>query len=261
VSSFADIPLEDRGGALLELGLESEQVGDHVVGHAELVPEMWIPGTRTLRTAILSVWADSVLGLLAGLNVQPTITVTLDLELHLRRPIEGLGTVGLRSSLLKLGRQVTLSTVEIHHGDDPAPAAIGTASFMASPNPEHVVPEGGFFAQRRPERRPLLVPFAERVGVRQVGPGTVEIPWQADNLNATGAIQGGLVALAAEDAILAVAPRTVMTSLSVRYLRPFREGAARATARVQGDLAQVDLVVTGTGKPGAAVTARVTAAH
>ncbi|MCK9927475.1 hypothetical protein MXD62_09875, partial [Frankia sp. Mgl5] len=46
----------------------------------------------------------------------------------------------------------------------------------------------------------LPVPLAERVGSVVVAPGTVEVPRRADGLNAGGAIQGGLVAFAAEEA-------------------------------------------------------------
>ena len=104
----------------------------------------------------------------------------------------------------------------------------------------------------------LQVPLAERLQRRILEPGVVEMPRLPDGLNATGAIQGGLVAFAAEEAALSqVEGPAVVDALTVRYLRAFSVGPLRASAREQNGVFEIDLTDTGTGKLGAVATARL----
>ena len=101
-------------------------------------------------------------------------------------------------------------------------------------------------------------PFAERAGVRRLGDGRAELPYRLDNINATGALQGGLLALCAEEAVLDAQPDREIASLGIRYLRGFRRTPAFAQATVEGDVARVDLV-NETGDLGAVVVASLRA--
>jgi acyl-coenzyme A thioesterase PaaI-like protein len=246
-----------QSSVIRELGLRTEAVGDVLRGDARVTPEMWVPGTQVIRTSVLAVWADSVTGLLAGFSMQPRITVTLDLDLHLRWQPVGTGTVRLAASVVKAGRNVIVTRVELTFGDEPRPFAVGHGSFMASPNPDHVM-EGGFPLSLPGWRAGALpAPLAERAGVRHLEPGVAEVPWRPGNLNATESIQGGLVALAVEEAALSAAEAgTVVTSLTLRYLRPFRSRSALARADVHDGVASVE-VEADAGKPGAVATARL----
>jgi acyl-coenzyme A thioesterase PaaI-like protein len=86
----------------------------------------------------------------------------------------------------------------------------------------------------------------------------VELPHLPDGLNASGAIQGGLVAVAVEEAVGSLAgPEARVGMLNLRYLRPFSVGPARATATRQGPLVVVDLEDAGSGKLGAVATVRL----
>ncbi len=254
-SNFADEPTLDHGGAIADLGLLTEQIGETVVGRAELAPEMCVPGTDIVRTSVLVAWADTVTGLLAGISVHPTITVTLDLELSLYRPVVAGGEITLVATTAKTGRQVTITRVVVTDVD--GPAATGVASFVASPKPEHIAPPGGFLSDRPTLRRRLDRPFAERALVRHDGVGVAEVPWTTDNLNATSSINGGLLALVAEEAVLSAAPGSMLMTMSLRYLRAFRTGPARATATVRDGVATVDVIEGVGGRLGALATARL----
>ncbi len=82
--------------------------------------------------------------------------------------------------------------------------AVGNAGFMASPNPAHEVSDG-FPLDTSEERFRLAEPFAARVGAAANRDGTATVPFHLDNINATGAIQGGLLALVAEEALVDLA--------------------------------------------------------
>ncbi len=118
----------------------------------------------------------------------------------------------------------------------------GHAGFMASPNPDHVVPNGFDLVSTEVEPGRLAAPFAERAGVHRIGGGRAELPYRLDNINATGALQGGLLALCAEEAVLDAQPDREIAALGIRYLRGFRRTSALAQATVEGDVARVDLV-------------------
>jgi acyl-coenzyme A thioesterase PaaI-like protein len=169
----------------------------------------------------------------------------------------GTGDIGLEARVVKAGRNVIVTRVALTFRDEAAPFAVGHGSFMASPNPDHVM-EGGFPLEQLSATRALLPePLAERAGARRLEPGVAEVPWRPGNLNATESIQGGLVALAVEEAALSAAPAgTVVTSMTLRYLRPFRSRSALARAEVHGDVASVE-VEADEGKPGAVATLRL----
>jgi len=161
------------------------------------------------------------------------------------------------STVVKAGRSVVVCEVRFQEEGDVTPFAIAHTSFMASPNPDHLQPDAGFeLAMQVPQR--LSIPLAERAEVRVLAPGRVEMPKRPDGLNAAGAIQGGLVALAAEEAAASCAPGPVrLSSLALRYLRPFATGPAVAEAEAFDDLCIVRVTDGGSGKLGALATARL----
>jgi acyl-coenzyme A thioesterase PaaI-like protein len=111
---------------------------------------------------------------------------------------------------------------------------------------------------RRLDRRPLAEPFAARAGCRRRAPGVAELPRTADGLNAAGTVNGGLIALAVEEAALSLAPGATLTSLALRYLRPVRVGPAVATAEVRAGLGRVEVRDAGSDdRPVATATTRL----
>lgn len=72
-------------------------------------------------------------------------------------------------------------------------------------------------------------------------PGVAVLARADDGLNASNTINGGLIALAVEEAALSRAPGATLSSLAMRYLRPARIGPVVATAARYGELARVQV--------------------
>ena len=85
------------------------------------------------------------------------------------------------------------------------------------------------------------MPFAERAGCRRDAPGVAVLPRSPDGLNAAGTVNGGLIALAVEEAALSLTPGASLSSMALRYLRPVRTGPAVARADVHAGLGRVEV--------------------
>src|SRR3954471_15557205 len=159
-----------------ELGLHVDVVGDELHGRATIHPEMFVPGTTSLRLSILATWADHVAGLLAGQVMTPRVPVTLDLDAHVHRPPTGHRTVQAVARPLKVGRSVVVVGVEFT-ADDDVPVGIGTASFMAAPDVELTLPPlSESLSMSRGWERRLTLPFAERARCERREPGVATLP-------------------------------------------------------------------------------------
>ena len=247
---------------LRDLGILTAAVGDTLTADIEVLPELWLPGTDVVRTSVLVTLADVVAGKFANASTFPRVCVTLDLDLHLLAVPGGAGfeagrSLTARSWVVRAGQRIVVMGVEMFDTDGHL-FAVGNAGFMASPNPAHEISDG-FPLDTSDERFRLDAPFADRVGARRTGNGTATVPFHLDNINATGAIQGGLVALAAEEALADLRTAAVdgapIESMSLRYLRGFRGSAANATARIDGRLGRVE-IVDDDGRLGTLVTVR-----
>jgi acyl-coenzyme A thioesterase PaaI-like protein len=84
------------------------------------------------------------------------------------------------------------------------------------------------------------------------------LPRAEDGLNSSRTLNGGLIALVAEEAVLSLAPGRTLSSLGLRFLQPVRVGPVVATARETNGLAQVDLRDAGSDdRLSATATARI----
>jgi acyl-coenzyme A thioesterase PaaI-like protein len=208
-------------------------------GSAHVVPEMWVPGTKALRTSILAAWADMAAGQLAIGLFQPGVPVTLDLDVHLHRPAVGADQVRMVARLQKSGRSVSVLSMDITDGHD-KPIGFAHATFMAAPNPSlrmpTIVSDEGIL---RPHPARLEVPYAERARCRRLRVGVASIPMRPDGLNASGTLNGGLLALVVEEAALSAEPGATISTLSMRYAQAVRIGPAVASADVRDGLGNV----------------------
>lgn len=231
---------------MAELGLQLEVEGDALRGRAAAVPELLVPSTDRLRTSVLALWTDHICGLMAGVSIAPRVPVTLDLDVHLPAPPVGVDHVEAVGRTLRRGRTVTVVGVELVAGGHPL--ALGTGTFVPAPDVSLTMPSlAEVVAMQRIGGR-LERPLAERARCRYVADGTVELPWAEDGVNASGTINGGLVALLVEEAALSAAqPGATLSSLSIRYLRPARVGPVVATAEPRGGLARVTVRDAGSG--------------
>ena len=234
-----------RTHLLQELGFAVRQDGEVLHGTASVTPYMHVPGTDCLRVSILASWADMLCGLLSMQAFDGRVSVTLELDVHLYRPAPGSGTVTATGRVLKAGRSVFVGEVEFADARGEA-FGFSAASFMAAPD-----------ATLRPPRAPRLdippqetllsMPLAERADCKRQAAGVAVLHKSDDGLNGAKTVHGGLIALAAEEALLSLAPGTSLSSLAVRYLQPVRVGPAVATAAVRGGLGRVSLRDSGSG--------------
>ena len=248
----------ERGASIRDLGIFTELDGDGLAGSFVVTPEVLVPGRDEVRLSVLVTLADIAAGKLAGRSTEPRICQTLDLDLHLvdqpSGPGFGLGElVRCRSRVVRLGRNIVMMGFELFSSAGSSPFGFGHAGFMASANPEHVQPDGGFPLVDEGERGRLDRPLAERVGSQRTDAGAV-VPLRIENVNATGALQGGLLALAVEEAVLATAPDARLASIELRYLRAFRDESACARATIAGDVARIEIEGERTHRLGAIAT-------
>lgn len=230
-----------------DLGFSVRPVGDTMHGSGRVVPEMWVPGSETLRLSILAAWTDVVAGHLAIDLFTPAVPVTLDLDVHLHHQPDGVDEVLIVGRIQKSGSSISVLSLDIEA--DGSNIGFSHATFMAAPNPSlrmpTIVQDTGLLEPHAPR---LTIPFAERAGCEHLEPGLVSIPMRPDGLNASGTLNGGLLALAVEEAALTADRGTQLTSLSMRYVSPVRIGPAVAAAEVHDGLGQI--VVRDDGRDG-----------
>ncbi len=206
-----------------DIGDDGTSTGELMVG-----PELLAPGSGTVRPAVLATVADVVAGLPAAAALSPRLPLTLDIDLRI------LGPTGDRlwasSRLLKIGRNTIAAEVLFTNGRAGAPVAVGYLTFIASPRPQDMVPHQlvGMHTSGA-----LTKPITEHIGAHVMTPGVVEIEHRPFVTQASGTLQGGVVALIGELAAESVAGRSVI-ALDTRYLATVRVGPARAVATPLG---------------------------
>jgi acyl-coenzyme A thioesterase PaaI-like protein len=229
------------GHILQELGFTVARVGDEVHGEAQVAPEMWVPGTTSLRASILAIWTDVASGHLAISLIAPRVPVTLELDVHVYEQPPGHGTIHAVARTIKAGRSVMVFSVDFTD-DEGEPVAVGAGSFMAAPDPGLTISPDILDRAAAPgEQGPLHVPLAERARCERREPGTVVLPRSDDGLNASNTVNGGLVARAIEEAALSLTPGATLSSMAMRYLRALRVGPAVARADVLAGLGRVEV--------------------
>jgi acyl-coenzyme A thioesterase PaaI-like protein len=86
------------------------------------------------------------------------------------------------------------------------------------------------------------VPLADRAGCRRVEPGVAVLERSEDGLNAANTVNGGLIALAVEEAAVSQSPGHTLSVLDVRFLQPVRHGPVTARARTRTNVCQIEVL-------------------
>jgi acyl-coenzyme A thioesterase PaaI-like protein len=241
---------------LQELNFQVRRSGGELHGAAEITPYAHVPGAPHLRVSVLATWADMLSGLLAAQGMAPRVPVTLELDVHLYRPAPGAGLIRAVGRPVKKGRSVFVGHVEFST-EDGEPVGFSTSSFMAAHDSALRMPSLTSL-DVMPAAPPLTVPLADRAGCKRQEPGVAVLPRSEDGLNASNTVNGGLIALAVEEALLSLAPGQTLCSLALRYMQPVRVGPAVATATMTAGLGQAELRDAGNGnRLAVAATARV----
>jgi acyl-coenzyme A thioesterase PaaI-like protein len=100
---------------LLELGFGLDRVGDELHCRAPAVPEMFVPGTTSVRTSILATFADVTAGCLAVDVLAPRVPVTLELDVHLYEPVPACESIHAVGRIHRAGRAVVVAGVGLRH--------------------------------------------------------------------------------------------------------------------------------------------------
>jgi acyl-coenzyme A thioesterase PaaI-like protein len=245
-------------GIFKEFGLVLEADGDDLVGRADVVPAMLVPGTDVLRLSVLAVWADTIIGLLAIQAIAPRVPATLELDVHVFAPIRNCKTVCMRAQLTRSGKSVLVFNVDFTDATG-QPLGFCTSMFMAIPDPTISIPPGNWALKRFSQSSgELLRPLAERVHCERLEPGVASLPWAQDTQNTARAINGGILAIAIEEAALSLASeQQTLSSLIVRYLRSVRTGPAIARASISEDLGRVEVIDASNNALSVAATVRL----
>lgn len=243
-SSVHPVDRHAKDHVIRELQFAVRRTGDGLTGSAAVTAPMHTPLSSSVRISVLAIWVDMVAGLLAVEALTPKVPVTIELDVHLAAPAPGHGLLTADGRALRSGRAVFVSGVEL--AVDGVAVGVGGASFTTARDPSLTMPLGTSI-DRVPQGPPLAVPLAQRVGLERLGPGQVVLPCRSDGINAAGTLNGGLIALAAEEAALSLAPGRSAASLALRYLRPVRKGPLVASGRANGDVVAIELRDAGHG--------------
>jgi acyl-coenzyme A thioesterase PaaI-like protein len=228
-----------RGHLFRDLGLSIETVGDEMRGTADIVPNLCVPGTESLRISVVATWTDIVLGYLVA-RALSRVPVTLELDVHLYAEIRGPETVSSVARVVKAGQSQVVCAIDFM-GEAGNPLGFGQGVLM--PTSDARLPKAsGRFAARRSSEPPstLLEPLASRVGCERTGRGVASLPCDPYVLNPAKALHGGITALVVEEAVVSAdATDHTLASMTLRYLRPIRTGPAVATAELRAGLGAV----------------------
>lgn len=230
-----------RAHIVHELGFDLERVGEEFHGFARVVPEMHFPASTGVRASIFATWTDIAAGYHAVDAFAPRVPTTLELDVHLHQDIADYGEVHAVSRLIKSGRSVLVAMVDFTD-ENGRSLSFGTATFMPVPDASlRIPPEHEALRKMRLPPGRLRQPFAERAGCERRAPGVAVLHRSDDGLNSSNTMNGGLMSVAVEEAVLSATPGSVVSSLAMRYLRPVRVGPAVATAQVYDELGRVEV--------------------
>ena len=229
--ALSRLVLSDTGGFINDLSFEFDvsAQGTHGEGRASITPMMRSTGSM-VRPSVLLTIADCIAGVPAMHVCSPRLAVTRDMMIRVMADRTGPELI-VTSDVLKQGRNTVASEVRFTDAGSGALAALGYLTFMTSARPQDLsppVPDGMAFHGSMP------VSFPERVGLRVVAPGMTELDRRPFVEQASGSLQGGMVALLGETAAESLTGLPVR-ELDARFFTGVRVGPGRATAEAVGD--------------------------
>jgi uncharacterized protein (TIGR00369 family) len=211
------------------------------------------------RGGVLAILVDVVGGGLAAVAARPDWIATADLTLHLlARPATG--DIEAHGRVLRQGRTTVVVEVALRDSSG-TPLGLATMSFAVLPRrTENLTVDQADRVSRMTMATSdsgLADPFHDRVRLTVVDPieGAIELPLSDYVANSMGALQGGIVAAAADaagqEALRSACGAPVETvDLQITYLAlakvgPIRTSATVLTATPEFGTAHVEIVDTG----------------
>ena len=232
-----------------ELGFAIEQLENSVVGGVTITSELCTPGTDQVRTGVLCTLADVVGGRLAASRTTPRLSVTVDLACVLFS-VPPRGPILAEACILKSGRTTTVTETRFYSSEVPPkhlrPAGqpfgncIGT--FVASGNPADLLPSArsGIVPVSGSGVPALVSPILNHIGSVEQSPGVLETRLTPEIMNSAGILQGGAVALLADDSAHSAAAahsgkNCSVFDLDIHFLDALRIGPVRSSAEMVGE--------------------------
>lgn len=219
--------LEDQSHYIAKLAVNLTRGDDGtIIGDAPVRPELFAPGTRWVRTGVLTTMVDLVSGHVPDGPHGPTV----DMRVRVVARPPTTGRIRLVARPLRIGRRLIVSETALSAGPHATPFAWATSTFI-----NNVVAD--FMEDHRPEAPPMdEASFDEFLGATARDEATLEVvpnPRIDNGIQLT--VQGGAQALLAELAAarrLGAGEPLVATDLDIRFLDRLHVGplAARAVA-------------------------------
>jgi acyl-coenzyme A thioesterase PaaI-like protein len=221
----------------IPFGFTVAEGGLAMSGDAEVTDMLRSIPSGPPRASVLATIADCMAGIPACIVTAPSLAVTLDIAVRVVADHCG-EVIDMTGEIVKRGRSTVAGEVRFidAHTDDLV--AISYVTFMASPRPQDLAPPLSW-AMRTTGSMPVA--FPDFVGVRVLADGVTEVDLTPFVMQASGSLQGGIVALIGEIAAESLA-RTPVLDLDIRYLSAVRVGPGRATAALIGpNLARIEV--------------------
>jgi acyl-coenzyme A thioesterase PaaI-like protein len=111
---------------IAQLALQIDADGRRAVGTAPVRPELFVPGTERIRTALLATLVDVVAGHAPAGPIGPTV----DLRLQMLAAPPRDGVVHLESTPLRVGRRLVVADTVLRAGPAGEAFARATTTFM-----------------------------------------------------------------------------------------------------------------------------------
>ena len=222
---------------LTDLGFRLTLGGEESHVLLDVEPALCAPGGPGVLLGVLATAIDMAAGSLSRRHAAPEWVATSDIAIELAAPIEP-GPARVDCRLARRGRGLVTLDLDLRagHAHDAPRRGFATAAFAVLSNPGReqggrplVEADGSESAAAvpHPPGPRAILPLHERLGIRVAdAAGVVEAELVDYVRNTFGALQGGVVAVLAEAAILAAVGRP-LEALAVRYRTLGRQGPFR----------------------------------
>jgi acyl-coenzyme A thioesterase PaaI-like protein len=243
-------PVSAVGGSISDLDITTEQVSATSARSMAPVTDAVRDASGAAGLGYLVALVDvntAMVGLCAS---QPDWTATADLMIHEAAPLMHGPTI-LESHLTRAGSRLIVVGVDIYDGDgltdmgdlgEPieltrvatglvtfARVPASTSSASATWDPMSTI---GIRRHLEPAGSIPTEPLLERIGMKVVDAGVVEVPNSPYVQNSRGRINGGVLGMVFQGAAEAAAPGYVGSDLHIHYLASARVGPIRTDTHV-----------------------------
>jgi acyl-coenzyme A thioesterase PaaI-like protein len=238
----------------IPFGFTLSEDGLEMAGDAGVTDMLRSTRSGPPRASLLATIADCMAGIPACIVTTPSLAVTLDIAVRMVADHCG-DLLDMTGEIVKRGRSTVAGEVRFTDARTRDLVATSYVTFMASPRPQDLAPP---LMRGMRTTGSMPVTFPEFVGTRLMSAGVVEVELTPFVMQASGSLQGGVVALIGEMAAESLCGSRVL-DLDVRYLSAVRVGPGRATAALLGpDLVRIEVRDVGSeGRLAALIFARM----